>query len=36
MLVLLFIWLMVGIAFMFIGKRQDSAGLPLAYFLGLL
>ncbi len=35
MLVLLFIWLMVGIAFMFIGKRQDSAGLPLAYFLGL-
>jgi hypothetical protein len=35
MLILLSIWLAVGIALMSIGKRQPSAGLPLAYFLGL-
>jgi len=35
MLILLSIWLAVGIALMSIGKWQPSAGLPLAYFLGL-
>jgi hypothetical protein len=35
MLILLSIWLAVGIALMSIGKSQRSAGLPLAYFLGL-
>jgi energy-coupling factor transporter transmembrane protein EcfT len=35
MLILLSIWLAVGVALMSIGKGQPSAGLPLAYFLGL-
>jgi hypothetical protein len=37
MLILLLIWLAVGIALIWIvsQRRRDSAGLPLAYFLGL-
>src|ERR1700730_10466895 len=35
MLILLLIWAAIGIAFMAVGRRQHSAGLPLAYFLGL-